>query len=79
VSDIDPALMRRWQASPRAAEQVAARIAGELSGKQRWHPVDGSPVIAARMDVSADTVRRAKVLLADSGVIMKSASRFYVT
>lgn len=79
MSDIDPALMKQWQASPRAAEQVAAMLAAELAVKDRWHPVDGSPVIAGRMDVSTATVRRAKVLLADSGVIMKSAdSRFYV-
>jgi hypothetical protein len=69
--------MRQWQASPRAAERVAARIATELAGKDRWHPVDGSPVIAARLDVSTGTVRRAEVLLTDNGVIMKSADSFF--
>ena len=78
MTEIDPDLIRRWQASPRAAEQVAARLAAELSGKQRWEPVDGSPVIAVRMDVSINAVRHAKTLLADHGVILKSSCRFYV-
>jgi hypothetical protein len=78
VSDIDPGLIRQWQASPRAAEKVAAAIAGELAGKQRWHPVDGTPDLAARLDVPAAAVRRAKAVLAGSGVIMKSAGRFYL-
>jgi hypothetical protein len=34
-----------------------------MTTSYRWHPVDGSPVIAARLDVSAGTVRRTKVLL----------------
>jgi hypothetical protein len=71
--------MKQWQASPRPAEQVAARIAAELTGKQRWHPVDATPDIAARMDVPPGTVRAAKALLTGSGLIMKSAGRFYVT
>jgi hypothetical protein len=78
VSDIDSALISQWRASPHVAEQVAARLVAELRGKQRWHPVDGTPAIATRMDVPADAVRRAKTLLADSGLIMKSAGRFYV-
>ena len=76
---LDPALLEQWKASPSEAERVAARIADELAGKESWHPVDSNPVIATRMDVSTNTVRRAKSLLELNGVIMKSRSRFYVT
>jgi hypothetical protein len=78
VNDVNAALIRQWQASPRPAEQAAARIAAELAGKQRWHPLDGTPVIAARLGVPAGTVRAAKALLAGHGLIMKSAGRFYL-
>lgn len=78
MSDADPALIRRWQASGRPAERAAARIAAEVAGRQRWDPVDGTPDMAARLDYPAGTVRAAKVLLAGSGVIMKSAGRYWV-
>ncbi len=74
MTDIDPGLISSWQASPRKAEQVAARLAAELHSTPRWDPVDGNPAVALRMDVSASTVRRAKTLLASHGVIMKDSS-----
>ena len=83
MTDIDPALVSQWQASPHMTEQVAARLAGELRGKPRWEPVEGSFRIAVRMNVSQATVHRAKVLLADHGAIMKDSSgsttSYYVT
>ena len=83
MTDIDPALISQWQASPSLAEQVAARLAAELRGLPRWEPVDGNYRIAARMDVSESTARRAKVLLAAHGAIMKDTTHrtagYYVT
>jgi hypothetical protein len=83
VTDIDPRLIRQWQASRNKAEQVAARMATELRGQSRWQPVDGNFRIAARMDVSESTARRAKVLLVAHGAIMKDtsyrAAGYYVT
>jgi DNA-binding GntR family transcriptional regulator len=83
VTDIDPALIRQWQASRRLAEQVAARLAAEIRGRQRWEAVDGTLRIAVRLDVSQGTVRRAKALLAGHGAIMKDAAHrapgYYVT
>jgi hypothetical protein len=83
VTDVDLALIRKWQASRRKAEQVAARLAAELRGRQRWEPVDGSLRIAVRLGVSESTVRRAKALLAGHGAIMKDATHrapgYYVT
>jgi hypothetical protein len=83
VADIDPGLIRQWQASRRLAERVAARLATELRGRQRWDPVDGNFRIAVRMAVSEGTARRAKALLADSGAMMKDATGgrtgYYVT
>jgi hypothetical protein len=74
VTDIDPGAIRRWQASRRLAERVAARLAVELRGRQRWDPVEGDFRIAVRMDVSESTARRAKALLANCGAIMKDAT-----
>jgi len=71
VADIDPATITRWQASNRKDEQVAARLAAELAGKQRWHQVDSTFAIATRMDVSKTTAQRAKTLLATHGAIMQ--------
>jgi DNA-binding GntR family transcriptional regulator len=83
VTDIDPGLIRQWQASHRLAERIAARLAAELRGGRRWDPVDGNFRLAVRMDVSEGTARRAKALLADSGAIMKDATGgttgYYVT
>ena len=83
MADIDHATIRQWQASPRLAERTAARLAAELSGLPRWEPVQGNFPIALRMDVSQGTVRRAKVLLASHGAIMKDATGgatgYYVT
>ena len=83
MTDIDPGLIRTWQASRLKAEQVAARLAAELRGRQRWEAVDGSLHIAVRMGVSEATVRRAKSLLAGHGAIMKDAAHrapgYYVT
>jgi hypothetical protein len=83
MADIDHDTITRWQASRSKAEQVAARLAAELRGKPRWDPVDGNHRIAARMDVSEATARRAKVLLAGHGAIMQDARNraagYYVT
>jgi hypothetical protein len=84
VTDISPDLIRQWQASRRLAERTAARLAAELRGRQRWEAVPGNFPLAIRMRVSQGTVRRAKNLLADHGVIMKDATTggttgYYVT
>ena len=83
MTDIDPGLIRQWQASGSKAEQVAARLATELLGQPRWAAVDGNWRIAARMDVSEGTARRAKVILVAHGAIMKDtsyrAAGYYVT
>jgi hypothetical protein len=83
VADLDPALIREWQASPRLAERIAAELALEMRGRCRWDPVEGSFRIAVRMAVSEGTARRAKVLLANCGAIMKdvtgSSPGYYVS
>ena len=53
---------------------AATALAAELRGLPRWEPVDGNYRIAARMDVSESTARRAKVLLAAHGAIMKDTT-----
>jgi hypothetical protein len=73
VADIDPGLISQWQASPRLAERVAARLAMEICGCRRWDPVDTNFSIAVRLAISEGTVRRAKLLLASCGAIMKDA------
>jgi DNA-binding GntR family transcriptional regulator len=82
VTDIDPGVIRQWQASRSLAEQVAARLAAELRGRQRWDPVDGNFRLAVRMGVSESTARRAKALLAGHGAIMQDgrnrAAGYYV-
>ena len=83
MTDIDPGLIRQWQASRRLTDQVAARLAAELRGRPRWEPVEGNFRLAVRMSVSEGTAHRAKALLADNGAIMKDATGgttgYYVT
>jgi hypothetical protein len=74
VADIDHDTISRWLASRRLSERIAARLAVELRGRQRWDPVEGNFRLGVRMEVSEGTARRAKALLADSGAIMKDAT-----
>jgi hypothetical protein len=45
----------------------------EICGRRRWDPVDSNFSIAVRMAISEGTARRAKLLLAGCGAIMKDA------
>jgi DNA-binding GntR family transcriptional regulator len=75
---LSEATISEWANSATLSNQVAAKLARELHGAPRWHPVDSEREIGARLDVSSTTVSRAKRLLADHGVIMKHNKLYYV-
>jgi hypothetical protein len=69
------ALIAEWARSPSRIKQVAAALAREMQDQRTGTPVESSPEIAARRDVSLAMAENAKRLLASARIIRSGPGR----
>jgi DNA-binding GntR family transcriptional regulator len=74
------ALIRKWRASPRRDEQVAAELAAQItSGRLHpWRQFPPRAALAEEHGVSVGTIKHAKRLLGDHGLLTLEDGRYYV-
>ena len=76
---MDASLIAEWADDPETAKQVAADLATRIrNGRyQRYQPLPPIKDLALEYNVSLTTLRRAKILLCEQGVLAKD-NRMYV-
>jgi DNA-binding GntR family transcriptional regulator len=74
------ALIRRWRASGKRTEQIAAELAAKIAAGRlhRWQELPTRAVLAEDYDVSESTITSVKSLLAAHSFLTLENRRYYV-
>jgi DNA-binding GntR family transcriptional regulator len=71
-------LIREWESSRTKAHKVAAGIARKIAGKKRYDELPLNSSLSSEYDVSESTVRAAKGILREHGILILEHRRYYV-
>jgi DNA-binding GntR family transcriptional regulator len=79
ATDTD-ALIKRWRASEKRVEQIAAELAAKIDVGQlhRWAELPPRVVLADEYDVSERAITSVKSLLAVHGFLAMENRRYYI-
>ena len=74
------ALLKRWRASAKRVEQIAAELAAKIDAGRlhRWEELPLVSVLADEYDVSERTISSVKNLLAVHGFLTRENRRYYI-
>ena len=74
------ALIKRWRASHKRVEQIAAELAAKIAAGQlrRWEELPSQAALADEYDVSERTITSAKTLLAVHDFLTMENRRYYI-